>query len=51
MSKVMSAICYNYLNYGVVMTQNEVAEMFGLSQPQVSRIINKAKNIACKYVD
>lgn len=49
--KVMSAICYNYLNYGVVMTQNEVAEMFGMSQAQVSRILTTCKRIAKKYID
>lgn len=49
--KVMSAICYNYLNSGVVMTQNEVAEMFGMSQPQVSRILNTCKKIALKYTN
>lgn len=49
--KVMSTICYNYLNYGVVMTQNEIAEMFGMSQPQVSRILNTCKKIALKYTN
>lgn len=49
--KVMSTVCYNYLNNGVVMTQNEVAEMFGMSQPQVSRILNTCKKIALKYIN
>lgn len=36
---------------GVVMTQNEVAEMFGMSQSQVSRILNTCKKIALKYTN
>lgn len=49
--KVMSGICYVYLNYGVVMTQYEIAEMFGVSQAQVSRILATCKKIAMNYID
>ena len=49
--KIISAVCYKYLNEGVVMTQKEVAEMFGMSQAQVSRILKTCKKIILKYTN
>lgn len=48
--KILSTVCYTYINEGVVLQQNELAEMFGLSQSYISRVLHKCRQIAIKYI-